>query len=380
MLRGSEDNNLKMQNKPKGKNTTFVEPQIWCSVHFLELTEDNLMRHPKFLGLLENKKVKVPSALQEQESTARQFKNKEEFLLEKIGSHNVKITHPGKIYWPKYGYTKEDMIAYYKTVSRVMLPYLQNRPITMHRFPDGVSGEGFFHKDVVDEHPTWVKTHLVSSKSAEKNIHYLLCQNPESLIYMANLGTIEIHPWHSRIGNLNNPDYFVIDLDPHGIGFDKVIETANTVHELLEEFGIPSFPKTSGFTGLHIYIPLGAKYSYKQAINFGQILSGFIHAKLPEITSEERDPDKRPAKIYLDIYQNRKGQTIVAPYSLRPGIEATVSTPLNWSEVNSKLNPVNFTIKTVPLRLERYGDLFTGIMSKGIDLQKILKTIEKKSL
>ncbi len=364
-----------LENAPKDKLLQFVKPQIKCNVHFSEWTGDKLMRHPKFVSLVKGLLVIKKSASTEK---PRKYSQKENFVLEKTAKHEVKLTHLDKIYWPKYGYTKGNMIDYYKSVSEFLLPFLKDRPLTMHRFPEGIDNEGFFHKDLVDEHPSWVKTHTVFSKSAEKKVHYLLCQNPETLLFIANLGTVELHPWMSRIEHLNNPDYFVVDLDPHQVGFDRVIECALVIRELFEKLEIESYPKTSGFTGLHICIPLGAKYTYKQALEFGKILSTLINNKLPKLTSEVRNPELRHKKIYLDIYQNRKGQTIVAPYSLRPSKEATVSTPLLWSEVNSKLDPVNFTIKTVPLRLSRHGDLFKEILGKGIDIEKILKNIDKQ--
>lgn len=356
----------KMQVPPAGIDTKtdpdaiWVKPQLKCRVRITEITNEGRLRHPVYIGLCERRK----------------FIQKEKAVSKIIEGHEVKITHPDKIYWPKHNYTKADMLDYYLAVSGMMVPYLKDRPITMRRFPEGVEQAGFFYKDFDDEHPSWIKTYKVPSESAGKVVDYFLCNNAAALLFMANLGTVEIHPWHSRVGSIDNPDYFVFDLDPHEVPYFALIKCALTLRHLLDELKIPSFIKTSGFLGLHIYVPLAAKYSYDQALRFGDIISAIINDRLPDITSRERSPEKRPHKIYLDILQNRKGQTIVAPYSIRPGKDATVSTPLHWEEVENKLNPAAFTIKTVLKRFEKEGDLWKGVLGKGIDLKTILKSLE----
>jgi bifunctional non-homologous end joining protein LigD len=192
---------------------------------------------------------------------------------------------------------------------------------------------------------------------------------------MANLGCIEINPWFSRLQNLANPDYLVIDLDPEEISFEKVIDTALSVKEALDIAGAKSFCKTSGATGIHIYVPLKAKYDYDVAKDFAHLIGNIVNGWIPDFTSLERSPSKRKKKVYLDYLQNRKGQTLAAPYSIRPKPGATVSTPLKWEEVKSGLHPSDFTIKNIFKRLEKTGDLFKGVLGAGIDIEKCITVL-----
>ncbi len=190
---------------------------------------------------------------------------------------------------------------------------------------------------------------------------------------MANLGCIEINPWNSRIGKIQDPDWVVIDLDPNGIAFKEVIKTALSVKETLDDLEIASYCKTSGASGLHIYIPLEAKYDYDTAKNFAELIAHLVNEKLPSITSIIRSPSKRKKKVYLDFLQNRRGQTLAAPYSVRPQPGATVSTPLLWSEVNEKLDPTKFTIRNMLERIDKKGDLWEPVLGKGENISKALK-------
>ncbi len=177
----------------------------------------------------------------------------------------------------------------------------------MHRHPNGIEDKGFYQKDL-EAHPGWIRTRKIHSDSADRDINYLIVDDAPSLLYMAQLGCIEINPWHSRIGSINKPDYLIIDLDPHGVGFDAVIQTAKTIRKITSDAGIESYCKTSGMKGLHIYIPLQTKYTYKQSLDFAKLLAGIVNDHLTEITSIERSPDKRKHHVYLDVYQNPRGQ------------------------------------------------------------------------
>ncbi|SRR5258708_7926285 len=289
----------------------------------------------------------------------------------------MKLTNLDKIFWPKEKYTKGDVLEYYQKIAPYILPYLKDRPESLNRYPSGIGGKNFFQKDVDHMPPDWVKTKSIYSESNNANINYLICNDAATLLYMANLGCIEINPWFSTIKHLDKPDYAVIDLDPEKISFDKVVEVALAVHKILDNLKIPNYCKTSGATGLHIYIPLGAKYTYDQAKDFSHLIAVLANRKLPQITSLERHPAKRQKKVYLDYLQNRKGQTLVAPYSLRPKPGATVATPLEWKEVKKGLSPQDFNIQNIFSRLKKKGDLFKPVLGKGIDLQKTLKQIEK---
>ncbi len=282
----------------------------------------------------------------------------------------LKLTNVTKIFWPKEGYTKGDVIAYYDRVDELILPYLKDRPENLNRHPGGIAGPNFYQKNFTYKPPKFVKTKKVWSDSNNANLNYLLCQNKETLLYLANLGCIEINPWSSRVGALEKPDWMIIDLDPGTNTFNEVIKVAQVVHKYLELSCEESYVKTSGKTGLHILVPLGATYEYATIRDFAHLLMQMVHREVPALTSLERNPKKRKDKIYLDYLQNSAGQTIAAPYSLRPTEGATVSTPLEWKEVRKGLDPKKFTIKTIFPRLKKKGDLFKRVLGKGVNLKK----------
>lgn len=380
----------------------WVKPVLVCEITFSEWTDEGIMRQPIFLGLREDKDPsqvvrelfppevqQVPEiggqpGIPQAESVAtpqkpaqskKRGKSMESVVV--IDGKRLELSNLDKVFWPDEGYTKGDVIEYYRTVARDMLPHLQDRPESLYRTPHGITGKGFFQKEAGDLPPPWMTTKEIFSKHVDKNIKFFVCQDEATLVYMANLGCIEINPWLSRIQSLDRPDYFVIDLDPEDIGFDKVVETALVVHEVLERAGAISFPKTSGATGIHIYIPLGAKYDYETAQNFANILVTLVHHKIPDFTSLLRSPSKRQQRVYLDYLQNKAGQTLAAPYSIRPRPGATVSTPLRWEEVKPGLHPSQFTIKTMPARLEHVGDLFSGVLGPGIDIETCIENLSK---
>lgn len=295
----------------------------------------------------------------------------------KAGKIEVALTNQDKLYWPKEGITKGDLVNYYKDIAPVMLAYLKDRPESLHRFPNGIKDGGFFQKDMnTDQIPEWLVTEKVYSESNKEYIDYLICNNKETLLYMANLGCIEINPWNSRVQTPENPDWVVIDLDPEDIPFIEVVNAARATKKFFDSLDIDCYCKTSGATGLHIYVPLGAKYDYEIAKTFAQVTAQHVNEMLPHTTSVLRMPSKRKNKVYLDFLQNRRGQTLAAPYSVRPKPGATVSTPLDWSEVNAKLDPTKFTIKTIFKRLDKKGDLWKPVIGKGVDLLKVMKKLE----
>jgi bifunctional non-homologous end joining protein LigD len=208
-------------------------------------------------------------------------------------------------------------------------------------------------------------------------VQYLVCRDEATLVYMANMGCIEINPWHSRTASPLQPDWCLIDLDPDtGNTYDEVVETAQVIRKILDGIGAKSYPKTSGSTGLHIYIPLGARYSYDQSKQLAELVVNLVNQELPENTSVERNPQKRKGKIYLDFLQNRETQTAAAPYSLRPKPGVPVSAPLHWDEVKKGLTSRTFTAFNIFERLKAEGDLFKPVLQKGIDLEKVLKKMQ----
>ena len=284
------------------------------------------------------------------------------------------FTNRDKVFWPEEGFTKGDVIDYYNTVYPHIIKYIKDRPESLFRTPNGIKGQGFFQKDAGLQAPEWVKSVPLYSESAEKEINYIICNNKRTLLYLANLGCIEMNPWNSRLKKLDNPDYLVLDLDPSEKNtFGQVVDTALVIKDLLDKSGITSYPKTSGATGIHIYVPLGAKYTYEQAKDFAHVIATMANEQIPAFTSLERSLAKRGKdKIYIDFLQNRKGQTLACAYSLRPKPGATVSTPLEWKEVKKGLSPSDFTFKNIMSRVAKKGDLFAGVLLKGIDMKKCL--------
>ena len=288
------------------------------------------------------------------------------------------LTHLDKTYWPQEGITKGELIEYYREIAPVILPYLRDRPQSLHRYPNGIEGKSFFQKDVSHQPPPpWVATAAISSGGRGSRIEYLLCQDEPSLLYIVNLGCIELNPWNSRVVSLDQPDYVVIDLDPESVAFEKVIETAIAVRRVLEQAEIESVCKTSGKRGLHVFIPIGPGHTTDQATQFAEIVATMVHGKLPAFTSLVRSPSLRQGKVYLDFLQNSRGQTLAAAYSARPYPGATVSTPLLWKEVQKGLNPAKYTIKSVLQRLEKMGDLWTPVLQGGNDLGSCLSRLRK---
>lgn len=285
------------------------------------------------------------------------------------------LKNPTKIFWPDEGYTKKDLFDYYESMSDYIFPYVKDRPQSLHRFPDGIRGQRFYQKNLEYNPPGYVNTESVYSESNKDYINYIVPKNKETILYMVNLGCIELNPWNSRINSPNKPDYLVIDLDPEEISFEAVIEAAQVTNEFLQELGVQSFVKTSGATGIHIFLPMGAKYAYEQVKDFAHILVLEVNRRLPETTSLERMPAKRKGKVYLDFLQNNLGQTMATAFSVRPKPGATVSMPLFWDEVKSGLSPNDFTILNAKKRAVKIGDPFAGVLKGATDIPKILNRL-----
>ncbi len=362
----------------RGRVAHWVRPELICEVQYTDWTPSGRLRHPVYKGLRPDKNPPEIRLVANPESAAGN-----EYLPHtgaqslEIDGIAVPISNLDKIYWPDSGLTKYDLIDYYLHIAGTILPYLHDRPQSLHRHPNGIEQPGFFQKDH-ERLPDWVETMPIHSESSGKEINYLLCQNEATLLFMANLGCIEINSWNSRKASLDAPDYTVIDIDPsEGNSFDQVIEVAQTAQALLETAGIKALCKTSGSSGLHIYIPLGAKYSYQEGRDFARILCTLIQAQLPKLTSMERAVKNRHGKIYLDYLQNRRGQTLAAPYCLRPRPQAPVSAPLAWSEVKIGLKINDFNITTMLPRLVDKGDVFSPVLDEGIDMIKALTALKQ---
>ncbi len=378
---------------PPAATATWLKPKLVCEVKYTELTSDGIMRHPSFVGLRSDKNVseisleKAVSTKKVVSANKTLFKKtgiserksllnpKEETQVKKVNSHPIKFTNLSKVFWPEEKYTKRDLINYYYQVAPFMLPYLKDRPQSLNRFPNGIKGKSFYQKDVTGKAPGWIKTHLYHSEADKRDKNFLVCTNEASLLYMASLGCIEINPWSSTIKNPDHPDWCIIDLDPADNTFNQVIEAAQVTKSVLDSLGVVSCCKTSGSTGLHIYIPFGAKYTYEQSKEFARVVATMVHRELPAFTSIERMVKNRKGKMYVDFLQNRPQATVAAPYSVRPKPGATVSMPLYWDEVKKGLKMKDFTIKNAMARLKETGDLFAPVLGNPVNLNKVIKQL-----
>src|SRR6186997_643852 len=294
----------------------------------------------------------------------------------KIGKHVVSITNRQKIYWPDDGFTKGDVIDFYSKIADYILPHLKGRCLSLKRNPNGINDKGFYHKDAGENAPAYVDVFKVKSESNQKIIDYIVCNNKATLLYVANLGCIEINPWNSTTKKIGNPTWMVIDIDPSDKNkFTEVVDTALAVKMVLDKAGVSSYCKTSGASGLHVYVPLKNKYDYITVKDFAHIIASLVQEQLPEITTLERSLSKRGPRIYIDYLQNRTGQTLASVYSVRPVSGASVSTPLEWKEVNHKLHPSQFTIENLLKRVEKKGDLFRPVITDSTNITKALKLL-----
>jgi bifunctional non-homologous end joining protein LigD len=381
-------------NPPKA-TATWLKPKLVCEVSYAEITEDGVMRHPSFEGMREDKPAKsvvaeVAKEIETEKNKAQKMLKPvtantrksllnptEETQVKKIKGHALTFTHLSKIYWPDEKYSKRDMLNYYYQAAPYILPYIIDRPQSLNRFPNGIKGHSFYQKDVTDKSPDWIKQYPYHTSDGEDK-NFLVPEDEAALLYMANLGAIEMNPWNSTIHNPDNPDWCLIDLDPDkGNTFEQVIQTAQTVKEVLDELKVKGYAKTSGSTGIHIYIPLGAKYTYDQSQLFGKLIAIQVHERLPKFTSIERMTRNRKGKLYIDYLQNRPKATLAAPYSLRPKPGATVSMPLHWEEVKKGLQMKDFNIKNALERIKSEGDIFKPVLGRGINIKKLLKDLEE---
>jgi len=290
-----------------------------------------------------------------------------QILLE---DEKLKLTNLSKQLWPDDNITKADLIKYYIQMASVILPHLKDRPMVFTRYPDGIYGKAFYQKNVPDYAPEWLKTFKI--KSDEGNItEYVIINDVKSLVWAANQACLELHPWLSKTSSLGNPDYVIFDLDPmENTDFEDARKVALALKELLDMEGLVSFAKTSGSTGIQIYVPIDCKYTYQQVRNFAKLFCQVIERTFPDITTTERSVSKREGKMYLDYMQNVKGKTIVAPYSPRPKKGAPVSCPITWTELEQGVTADMFTIKNMPERVKEKGDIFEGVLTVKQNIDK----------
>ena len=342
---------------PKGRGHTWCKPVLVVEVRYKEITEDGLLRQPTFLRFRPDK---AADEADHQPASAAP------------PPRAPVLSNLDKVFWPEAGYTKGDLIDYYRDISPWLLPYLRDRAVTLTRYPDGIAGKSFFQKDAPAHVPGWVRTARVQGDGRE--LDFFVCDDLETLLYVVNLGTIPLHLPANRLDR--NPDWCVIDLDPKEAPFAWVVTLAIAVHQLCEELELPSFPKTSGQKGLHVLIPLGAQLTHAQATSLGELIARVVEGRHPEIGTTERNIAARRGRVYLDFLQNGDGKTIAGPFSARPVPAATVSAPLRWSEVNGKLDPKKFTLKSLPARMKRLsGDPLLPVLTLSPDLPAALQRL-----
>jgi bifunctional non-homologous end joining protein LigD len=353
------------------RDVTWVRPELVAEIKYLEFTPDRLLRAPVFVALRTDKDPKEPrhAALIPADSPT-------DVSLE-VEGRRLKLTNLNKVFYPGEGITKRDVINYYDAVAPLILPHLRDRPLSLKRYPNGINGQFFFQKDAEDKVPDWVRLEPIFSEHNQDKIHYIICNDRATLVYLANLACIDQNPWMSRIGSLDNPDFALIDLDPtEGCPYSQIVEAAQLVKETLDSIGLAGYPKTTGGDGMHIYIPLEPIYTFEQVRSFAELLSVLVINRNPDLFTTPRTVSRRKkAKVYFDYLQISSGKTIAAPYVLRAHPGAPVSAPLDWSEVKAGLEPGQFNIHNALDRFERTGDLFEAVLTKPQRLEPALEKV-----
>ena len=358
----------KMPRVRKG-DVVWVEPELVAEIRFAEWTHDGRLRAPVYQGLRDDKE-------------ARDVQRERAGLPEELrsGKRVLKLSNLDKQFWPEEGITKGDLLAYYRDVAPVLVPHLRDRPFTMKRYPDGWQGKFFFQKDAPKHMPEWIPTVAFEASTRDRPpkrrlIDFALVNDELALLWMVNMGCIDMNTWYSRADKPSRPDWVLFDLDPSpDVGFAETIEVALLIKQMLDLLELTSFPKTSGSEGIHILVPIARRHTYADTREFSEIVAGALARAHPGLVTTEWTKAKRRG-VLIDSNQNGEGKTIASAYSVRPKAGAPVSTPLSWDEVNASLDPSSFTMDAVLDRVARHGDLFEGVLTEKQSLTDALKTI-----
>jgi bifunctional non-homologous end joining protein LigD len=343
--------------------TRWVEPELVVEVQFKERSAGGRLRQPVFSGLRGDKQPEDCWLPGEEKPLP------EPPVARRRAAPAVEVTNPDKVFWPEQGYTKKDLVDYYRAVAPYLLPYLRDRPLVLTRYPDGINGKSFYQKDAPEYAPDWLRLETLWSEGSEREIRYFVIESEEGLAYVANMAAIPLHVWSSRLPSLQQPDWCILDLDPKGAPFTHVVQVARALHEVCEAVGLPHFAKTSGSTGVHVLIPLGAQYTHEQSRAMAELLANWVVKELPAIATVQRHLDAREGRVYVDYLQNGHGRLLVAPYSVRPVPGATVSMPLHWQQVTSRLDMHRYTLRSVPgLLAKQKSDPFAALFTEIADL------------
>jgi bifunctional non-homologous end joining protein LigD len=358
----------KMPRVRKG-DVQWVEPQLVAQVRFGEWTHDDHLRHPAYLGIREDKSAGEVTREQPIADVVR------------VGKRELRLSNLDKPFWPDEGITKGDLLRYYQAIAPTVLPHIEQRPFTMRRYPDGAYGKAFFQKDAPKHMPDWIPRHraLVSTRDkgrTKKWVEFPVVDDELGLLWMVNMGCIDLNTWYSRVDKPDRPDFCLFDLDPTPeVPWAQTIEVALILKELLDQLGLVSFPKTSGGKGFHVLVPLDRRSTFEQSRAFSEVVAGAIARAHPKLATTEWSKARRRG-VLIDSNQNGEGKTIASVYSVRPKPNAPVSTPLRWDEVNDKLNPSIYTMPVVLERVQSLGDVYAGLLTTRQSLTKALKTLE----
>jgi bifunctional non-homologous end joining protein LigD len=358
---------------PAPNGRTFVRPTLVVSVSHAGFSEDGRLRHPVYRGLRPDVAPEACRTAPDDEREHDLFAATAPEAPRALASR-VTITNPDKLFWPDEGITKHDLCEFYATVADTLLPYLQDRPVLMVRYPDGILGKHFYQWNVPAGTPSWVHTEVIHSDEHARDITFFRVADRDTLLYMANLGCIPLHILAGRFRDLEQCDFLTIDFDLGGAPFEHAVSLARTLHGLLDEVALPSFPKTSGQTGLHVLVPMGGA-PFTAATALAGLLGRLLHERHPDLSTVERLRRNRPNAVYIDTGQTGRSRAIVAPYSVRAHPGATVSTPLSWDEIGHGLAPTRHTIYSVPERLASQGDPMRALLTVTPDLERATRLI-----
>jgi len=364
---------------PQEKGITWTEPRMVCEVEFTEWTEERLLRQPVFLHFRDDKKPEECLRAAGQRGSGAEKEAESPASRPAAPPPRFEFSNLEKLFWPEEGYTKGDLIEYYRAICPWILPYLKDRPVVLTRYPDGITGKSFFQKDAPGFVPEWIRTERMWSEQAEREIDYFVCNDEAALLYLVNLGTIPLHIWGSRTSKIERPDWCILDLDPKDAPFSHVIEVAHATHALCDAIRLPHFVKTSGSSGLHVMIPLGCQCRYDETRSLGELLARLIVAELPEIATVTRQVPRRAGKVYIDYLQNGAGRLLVAPFSARPLPGAPVSMPLRWSEIDETLDIRSFTIANAVARMKKLKkDPLAEVLTMSPDLAEAIGRLQER--
>jgi bifunctional non-homologous end joining protein LigD len=383
----------------------WIEPELVVQVRYREWGADSSLRFPVFVRMRPDKTprecgmplrrtgeerdsldppapsapsdaVPEPRATDDDTGPVSREPSGEELELD-APIRELRLTRLHKVFWKDDQITKGDLIDYYRAVAPHILPYLADRPTVLTRYPDGIDGEMFYQKDMPHWVPPWLRTTALWSEHSQREVHYVLLDDADGLAFVANLGSIPIHAWASRIANLEKPDWTIVDLDPKNAPREHVVPLALAIHRLCDAAGLPNYVKTSGQTGLHVLIPLGGQCTFDQARTLAYLIGMLIERQHPDMATTSRNPQGRRGRVYLDWGQNAHGQLLVAPYSVRPIAGAPVSMPLTWDEVTPELDARQFTLRNALARLAAWpGDPCLPVLTERPDLADALTRLD----